>query len=184
MRVENTILSDPRLLIEELFPELGRRLRSSKLLGQVMVFDLPLGLLGDVLEGQLVDVGVLEKIVLVVDEDHRLAVELHQVFMIREVAGDLWPLFLDEVLDLGVTGVQMEEFKGRGFLSLLLEELLYEEDLLVLSDELLPIGLEHVCLISNDLFHLLDGVSEVLRQLLLNVSRVLLDPQKFLLDGV
>ena len=160
-------------LVQQLRPEPCRPLRHVLLLHGV------LGLVHDVL---LVYVHVLDvhRLHRLVHVYHRLPIQLHVHLDVTHCRA----LLVDDVLDLVVTGVELEELDGAGLLGLPLEELSHELDLLVLSGQLDLVRFQDGRLLLHLHHQLAHALLQDLGDLCLDVLCVLADEPQLLEDEV
>ena len=101
---------------------------------------------------------------------------------IAQISTDYRPLIHQTVLDLCVTGVQIEELERVSLLTLLLDESLSIENLVQLPVELISIRLELIRLRPHMLIDIIESVHQNLVYLFSDLHRILFDMLHFCHD--
>lgn len=89
-----------------------------------------------------------------------VALDLDELFVVREVRRDFGPLLRDLVFELGVACVQLEKFERLRFFCLFAKEALNVQDFLILADQFLPVRLEQIRLPVHMFVHFLQSFLE------------------------
>jgi hypothetical protein len=86
-----------------------------------------------------------------------VALDLDELFVVREVRRDFGPLLRDLVFELGVASVQLEKLERLRFFCLFAKEPLNVQDFLILADQLLAVRLEQIRLPVHMFVHFLQS---------------------------